>query len=222
MPILLLIRHGENDYMYRGLAGRLPEIHLNQKGRQQAVKLAGQLVQAPIKAIYSSPMERAVETAGPLAAALGLEIQVEPGLIEVDFGQFEGKTYRQLKRFKLWRQILDAPAGTTFPGGESLSAMQARVVSALEDIASGYQPFEVVACFTHADVIRLALAHFLGMPWDAFQRLAISPASISMVALEAEKTPRVFNVNLTALDAWPQPPQPKKPRRQAKPGDQKV
>ena len=120
MPTLLLIRHGDNEFIARNkLAGRLPGVHLNEKGRQQAEVLAQLLLKAPLRAIYSSPMERAVETAQPLAAALGLEVQIRPQLIELNYGNWQGRTFKQLARIKLWKEVQNNPVGVRFPGGET-------------------------------------------------------------------------------------------------------
>src|SRR3954452_18283038 len=102
MTTILLIRHGENNMVGKRLAGRLPDVHLNDRGKQQAQQLAEALCKAPLKAIYSSPLERAVETAEPLAAELGLPVQIAPGLIELGYGDWQGKTLKQLSRLKLW------------------------------------------------------------------------------------------------------------------------
>ena len=111
MPTFLLIRHGENEYVAKGrLAGRLPGVHLNENGKKQAEAVAKAFVKAPIKAIYSSPMERCMQTAEPLAAALGLEINASQGLIEVDFGSWQDKTLKQLQRRKLWKVVQSNPS----------------------------------------------------------------------------------------------------------------
>jgi probable phosphomutase (TIGR03848 family) len=182
MPTLLLIRHGDNDFIRRNrLAGRTPGVHLNEKGRQQAENVAQILAKAPIKAVYSSPMERAVETAQPLAAGLGLEVQVRPGLIELNYGNWTGRTFKQLGRVKLWKEVNVNPAGVRFPGGESFIEVQERVVSELEAIAGLHAEDDIVACFSHGDIIRLAVAHCLQMPLNAYQRLSIQTASITVV-----------------------------------------
>ncbi len=174
MPTLLLIRHGDNEFIARNrLAGRLPGVHLNEKGRQQAQTLAQLLGQTPLSAIYSSPMERAVETAQPLAAALGLEVQIRPQLIELNYGSWQGRSFKQLARIKLWKEVHDNPVGVRFPGGESFVEVQQRVSGELDAIAALHGDDELVACFSHGDVIRLAVAHYLQMPLNAYQRLAI-------------------------------------------------
>lgn len=181
MPTLLLIRHGDNDTVGKRLAGRTPGVHLNQKGQEQAEALVPVLSKAPLKAIYSSPMERAVETARPLAAALGLDVQIRSGLIEIDYGSFRWKTIKQLRRMKLWKDVLGNPAGVRFPGGESFVEAQARVADELEAVAALHAEEDLVAIFTHADVIRLAVAHYLQMPLNAYSRLNANTTSITVV-----------------------------------------
>ena len=125
MPILLLIRHGENDYVKKGrLAGRLPGVQLNDTGRSQAQSLADRLAKAPIKAIYCSPLERALETAEPLAKCLDLETIPRPGFLETDYGEWQGHTLKSLRRLKLWRTVQSAPSLARFPGGESFAECQ--------------------------------------------------------------------------------------------------
>ena len=195
MTTILLIRHGENNMVGKRLAGRLPEVHLNEKGREQAQAVGKALANAPIKAIYSSPLERAVETAEPLAAALGLPIQEAPGLIELGYGDWEGKTLKQLGRRKLWKVVQEQPSQMRFPNGESFVEVQARAVGEIERIAAVHEERDLVACFTHGDVIRLLMAHYLAAPLDEFQRLAANPASISVVFIGKKGRPAVLHVN---------------------------
>src|SRR3972149_7837837 len=120
MPTLLLIRHGDNDYLVKNLLpGHIPGIHLNERGREQAAELAKTLGQLPVNAIYSSPLERAIETAEPLAKSLGLGIQIRPGLIDTDPGQWAGRSRKILSRTKLWKLIQNTPSQVQFPGGET-------------------------------------------------------------------------------------------------------
>jgi len=184
MPLILLIRHGENDYVKQSrLSGRMPGIHLNEKGRAQAQALAEKLKSAPIKAVYSSPLERAMETAEPLAKALELEVIPRPGLIETDVGEWQGKTIKGLSRLKIWRKVLGAPSLMRFPGGESFIETQYRICQEIEWIREQHDPKVLIACFSHADPIKLAIAYYLGMPLDMFQRLGVSPASITALLL---------------------------------------
>jgi probable phosphoglycerate mutase len=177
------------------LAGRLPGVHLNKKGKAQAQQLAEALCKAPIKAIYSSPLERAVETAEPLAKMLGLEIQPAPGLIELAYGDWQGKTLKQLNRRKLWKVVQEKPSEMRFPNGESIVEVRDRVVAEIERIAAAHEEKDLVATFSHGDIVRLAVAHFLGVPLDLFQRLAANPASISVIHFNAKGQPFIAHVN---------------------------
>ncbi len=195
MTTVLLIRHGENNMVGKRLAGRLPGVHLNKKGREQAEQLAEVLCKAPIKAIYSSPLERAVETAEPLAKLLNLEILPAPGLVELAYGDWQGKTLKQLGRRKLWKVVQEKPSEMRFPNGESFVEVRDRVVAEIERIAAAHEENDLVATFSHGDIVRLAVAHFLGMPLDLFQRLAANPASISVIHFNAKGKPFIAHVN---------------------------
>ncbi|HVN14733.1 MAG TPA: histidine phosphatase family protein [Anaerolineales bacterium] len=180
MPLLLLIRHGENDYSKKGrLAGRMPEVHLNERGQKQAETLGEAFKDVPLKAIYSSPLERAMETAAPIASACNLKIIQETGLLESDVGEWQGKSVRRLAMTKYWRIVQNAPSRAGHPGGETFIQTQTRIVSALDAICAKYKPREVIACVFHADPIKLAIAHYLGLPLDHFQRLGCDTASVS-------------------------------------------
>ena len=185
MPLLLLIRHGENEYVKRGrLAGRLPGVHLNDNGRHQAQELAEKLAGAPISAIYSSPLERAIETARPLAEYLKLEIISKDGLLETDYCEWQGQTLKGLRRRKLWRSIQNTPSQVRFPGGETFAECQDRVCRELQTICAQHDPKNLIACVFHADPIKLAVAHYIGLPLDHFQRLSSAPASITVLQIE--------------------------------------
>lgn len=180
MPLLLLIRHGENDFVKTGrLAGRMPEVHLNKKGRQQAAELAEALGNLPIRAIYCSPLERARETAAPLAAQLGLEPQIRPGLIETDIGAWAGQKLKALRKLPEWKTVQAAPSRFRFPNGESFVECQARLVSEIEAILKAHKSDEIIACVSHSDPIKLITAYYLGMPLDHFQRLGCDTASVT-------------------------------------------
>lgn len=182
MPLLLLIRHGENEYVKTGkMAGRLPGVHLNQRGRQQAADLAEALEDVPLNALYSSPLERAVETAEPLAAGRKLEIQLRPDLMDTDIGKWQGRSLKALSRMKKWKIVQQAPSRFTFPEGESFLQTQTRIASCLDEIAARHKPKDIVAVVFHADPIKLAVAHYLGMPLDHFQRLACDTGSVTVL-----------------------------------------
>jgi len=180
MPLLLLIRHGENEYVKTGkLAGRTPGVHLNEKGQKQAQALGEALQNVPIKAVYSSPLERAMETAGPIAESHNLTILQEPDLMDTDIGRWQGKSLKVLRLTKLWKIVQSAPSRFRFPDGESFVDAQTRYIDALERITQKHKPQEIVAVVFHADPIKLAVAHFLGMPLDHFQRLSCDTGSLS-------------------------------------------
>lgn len=195
MSLMLLVRHGENDYVKKGrLAGRLPGVHLNKAGLEQAELLAERLKQFPIKAIYSSPLERTKETAAPIAAALGLTVQERPGLIEVDFGEWQDQRVKRLSRMKMWKIVQNAPSRMRFPGGESFADAQYRICTELDALSRLHPAEDVIACVTHSDPIKLAVAFFLGLPLDAFQRLHISPGSITPILI-GESGARLLALN---------------------------
>jgi probable phosphoglycerate mutase len=162
-------------------------------GRQQAARLAELLGSTPLAAVYSSPLERARETAAPLAKALGLRVIPRPGLGELQVGAWQGRSLKALRRSRLWRTVQGRPSLARFPGGESFAEAQLRIVAELEALRARHRrrPF---ACVSHADPIKLALAHYLGLPLDLFQRLVIDPASISVLLLDSDGT-RVARLN---------------------------
>jgi len=180
MPLLLLIRHGENDYTKKHkLAGYTPDVHLNERGQSQAQALADALKEVPIKAIYSSPLERAVETAAPIAAAHKLEVLVEAGLLETNVGKWQGRSLAALRRQKHWKVVQSAPSRAQFPEGETFYECQTRIVTALDSISRKYKPQDIIACVFHADPIKLAVAHYIGLPLDHFQRLSCDTGSLT-------------------------------------------
>jgi probable phosphoglycerate mutase len=202
MPIFLLIRHGETDYNKKmRIAGRLPDVHINRKGKQQAQSLVEVLAGAPIKAIYSSPLERTMETAEPLANALNLEIIPMPGLLETDCGEWQGQSIRKLRRQKLWQSVQQHPELFHFPAGESVNECQHRIVQVLETLRFKHDPRDLLACFGHADPIKQAVAYYLGLPLDNFQRLSIDPASITALQVQ-ESGSRLLILNYKPSIPW--------------------
>ena len=185
MTTLFLVRHAVNDFIGKGkLAGWLPGIHLNQKGVAQAQALAELLQPAKLRAVYSSPLERTLETAEPIAASHGLKVIPRPGLGEVKYGRWQGQSLKALRRRKLWPMVQRAPSLARFPEGESIPEAQARIVAELEAYRAEHKsPKAAVVCVSHADMIKLAIAHYIGLPLDLYQRLVIDPASISILAV---------------------------------------
>ncbi|MEI8132874.1 MAG: histidine phosphatase family protein [Leptolinea sp.] len=206
MAILILARHGETDVIGKRLTGRITGIHLNTKGREQAQAIADKLVDRKIGAIFSSPLERTMETARPLSERCNIPISPHSGLIEINFGAFQGRPYKQLQKLKLWEKIQATPSQVTFPAGESFVTAQQRMVASLEEIASVMGEDDVAVCFSHSDPIRLAVAYFLNMALDDFQRLSIDPASLTMLSISDGK-PHLGSINSHILvKALPEKP----------------
>jgi len=184
MAIVLFIRHGENQYVKKNrLAGRLPSVHLNKNGRHQVKVVAEKLAGSKVRAVYSSPLERCMETAAPIAAVLGLEVVSRPGLTEVDFGEWQDKKLKQLRRLKLWKLVQGVPSRMRFPGGESFFEAQNRACSEIDSLVALHEPMDIIVCVSHSDLIKLAVAYYVGLPIDMFQRLHIAPASITALHL---------------------------------------
>ncbi len=183
MTTLLLIRHGENDHVKTGkMAGRLPGVHLNERGQKQAQALGEALRDVPLKAIYSSPLERAMETSKPIANAHKLRIIQESDLMETDMGKWQGKSWKLLRLTKVWKIVENAPSRFRFPDGESFPEMQTRIANVLEAIVKKHnKPQDIVAVVFHADPIKLAVSHFLGLPLDHFQRLSCDTGSLTVL-----------------------------------------
>jgi probable phosphoglycerate mutase len=212
MTLLLLIRHGHTPTAGKVLTGWERGVHLTDPGREQADSLVGRLEGLRIEAIYSSPLERCRETAAPLSRARGLPVRPRRDLIEVGYGDWTGRSIRQLARTRLWRSVQSTPSAVRFPGGESLVEVQARAVREVRRIAERH-PDSTVAVVTHADVVRLLLAHFAGLHLDLYQRLEVEPVSISAVVLR-DGSVRVLKVNDTGdlRSLGPRPSGRRRPR----------
>lgn len=181
MPLLLLIRHGENDYVKTGkMAGRLPGVHLNDRGQKQAQALGEALKDVPITAVYSSPLERAMETATPIANARNLKIIQNPDLMDTNVGKWQGKSLAVLRLTKAWKIVQSAPSRFQFPEGESFLDLQRRIANVLEGVVKKHnKPKDIVVSVFHADPIKLAVSHFLGLPLDHFQKLGCDTGSLT-------------------------------------------
>lgn len=176
--LLLLVRHGETPTTGTVLPGRASGLHLSERGRAQAESFPGRLRGLEVEALYSSPLERTHETAEPASAATGLAVNDDGGLLECDFGEWTGAALADLAKLPQWKTVQktvqNSPSTFRFPGGESVSEMQARAVGALKEFNETHQG-GVVVCFSHADPIKAAVAHSLGTLLDHFQRVFISP-----------------------------------------------
>jgi probable phosphomutase (TIGR03848 family) len=208
MRLLLLLRHAVTEHTGARLSGWMPGLHLSEAGREQAEALAGRLAPLPLDAIYASPLERCQETAAPLAEAKGLKVETLDDLGEVRYGDWTGRALKELAKEPLWKVVQATPSAARFPAGESLFEMQARAVLAIERLREAH-PSQTVAVCSHADVIKAITCHYLGMHLDLFQRLAVSPASVT--ALAFGPAPFLVRLNDTGGDGDLVPP--KRPRR---------
>jgi probable phosphoglycerate mutase len=206
---LLLIRHGANDWVHGRLAGWTPGVHLNEEGRRQAATLAARLALLPIDALYSSPLDRTVETAQAIAGPRGLPLRLVEGLGEVRYGEWQGAELKELYKHELWPGVQFYPSGTRFPGGETLGEAQVRMVATLDALRAQH-PKGVIAVVSHADIIKLAVAYYIGMHIDLFQRLEISPCSATAL-LFTRMGPRMLAYNDTGSleHLRPKPEEPK-------------
>jgi probable phosphomutase (TIGR03848 family) len=195
MTTFLLIRHAAHGLLNRAIAGRMAGVHLNAEGQAQAVRLAERHARLPIRAIFCSPVERARETALPLAQRLGLELRITETITEIDFGDWSGRTFPELREIPRWQRFNSYRSGTRIPNGELMLEAQARMVGQMERLREEY-PNDHLALISHGDVIKSAVAYYLGAPLDLFQRIEISPASVSVIELQ-EYGPRVLRVNDT-------------------------
>jgi probable phosphoglycerate mutase len=182
MTTVLLIRHANNDLVGKTIASWMPGVHLNEEGRVQANRLAGRLENVSLRAIYCSPLERALETAQPVARKLDLPVQIREELGEVRFGDWTGCTIADLDRTPLWQRFNAYRSGTRAPNGELMLESQVRIVNAIEAMRAAHSG-ECIAVVSHGDVIRAALVYYLGMAMDNFHRIEISPASITTLEL---------------------------------------
>ena len=180
MTNFLFIRHGAHDYLGRAIAGRLPGVHLNERGRAQAEYLPQKLSLLPIDAVFSGPLERVSETAEPLARALRLPLQIAEEFTEIGLGHWDDRAFTDLANEQQWNHYNAFRSTTAAPGGELMLEVQARTVRKLIDLRGQHQ---FVVIVTHGDIIRTAFAHFLGVHLDLFQRIEIDPASLSLLEL---------------------------------------
>lgn len=209
MATVILVRHGRSTANTAGLlAGRADGVNLDEVGREQAAASGKRLAAVPLVGVVSSPLERCLQTAqfiidrqpGPTFAP------VDSGLLECDYGQWQGRSLKDLATEELWKVVQSQPSAAAFPGGESLAAMQARSVAAIRrhDAAfeSEHGPGAVWAAVSHGDIIKSILADALGMHLDMFQRLNVGPASVSIVHYGPQR-PSVYAINTDAGDlSW--------------------
>lgn len=186
--IFYLIRHGDNESLGKYLPGQKPGIHLNEQGQEQAKQIAASLEKAGIERIYTSPLERTMETAQPLAGLLQLKIIIEAGFIEIDAGDLTGQPFDDLEKMEIWRALRQDPGRNSFPHGEAYLSAQDRLWQAVEHIRAVERGVKSVAIFTHADCIKLIIARAMQMPLARFQALIVAPASLSLLGFRKETT----------------------------------
>lgn len=179
---LVLVRHAVTEQTGPMLTGRAPGVDLSEDGRRQAKGLGERFSRIPLAAVYASPIERTAQTAAAIADHHQLDVRELPGVIEADYGDWTGGKLADLAKTDLWKTVQRAPSRARFPGGESLAEMQARMVTALEVVVADHAG-EVVVVVSHADPIKAAIAHFTGLHLDLFQRLVVSPASVTVFEL---------------------------------------
>lgn len=192
---LLFIRHALTDSVGKRLSGRLPGVPLNDTGREQAQQLASRLARLPLSAIYSSPLERAVETAEPIAQSHNLKTFISSDFLEIDFGDWTNVTFEELQMQTRFQHFNSFRSQTRIPGGEMMLEAQTRVIAGIEKLYHQHQQ-QTVAIVSHSDLIKAALAYYAGIHLDLFQRFEISPASVSVVQLFPE-TPKILVINDT-------------------------
>lgn len=197
--LVLYVRHGQTPTTGAVLPGRAKGLHLSEVGQGQAAAVAERIgalhATRAVSAVYASPMERTQETAKPIAKTLGLRIRTRAGLIECDFGSWTGEKLSKLSKLPEWETVQRHPSGFRFPGGESFSEMQSRIVDTANALV-GEHPGETIVAVSHADVIKAAVAAAVGTPLDLFQRIVIGQCSVSAV-LYGPSGPTVLAVNHT-------------------------
>jgi probable phosphomutase (TIGR03848 family) len=181
---LVLVRHAVTAHTGPLLSGRMPGIDLSEKGVGQAEATAQRLAKLPIAVVYASPIERTTQTAQQIAAHHALEVRALPGVIEADYGDWTGGKISELAKTDEWKVVQVAPSRARFPNGESITQMQSRTVAALDEVVARH-PHETVVVVSHADPIKSAIAHYSGMHLDLFQRVHVSPASVTVFEFHA-------------------------------------
>jgi probable phosphoglycerate mutase len=204
--VVLLVRHGQTPTTGKLLPGRAPGLHLSEDGQAQARAVGERLAAQPklkVAAVYASPLERTRETAGFIAKALDLKVRTDKGLLEADIGDWTGQELKAVAKTPEWKIVHSYPSGFRFPGGESFVEMQTRTVSAIDRLRRAH-PGETIVAVSHADTIKAAVAHALGTHLDLFQRIVISPCSVTSIAY-GDGGPVVLAVNSVTGTPAPAP-----------------
>ncbi|MFM8304128.1 MAG: MSMEG_4193 family putative phosphomutase [Actinomycetota bacterium] len=178
---LVLVRHAVTAQTGPLLSGRTPGIDLSEEGRGQADALGQRMGGLPVDVVYASPIERTTQTAEAIARHHDLPVLRLDGVLEADYGEWTGRKIADLAATDLWKVVQRTPSRVTFPAGEAMAAMQSRMVAALEAVVTDH-PGQLVVVVSHADPIKAAIAHFTGVHLDLFQRIVVSPASVTAFA----------------------------------------
>ncbi len=194
---VVLVRHGRSSANTAGLlAGRTPGVTLDDHGQAQAGQIAERLAGTRFDRLISSPLERCLQTVTPFSAAAGLDIEIEDRFVEVDYGDWSNRPLKDLATEPLWKTVQQHPSAAVFPGGEGLATVSARAAAAIRDVRLSADKDQTVLVCSHGDVIKSILADALGMHLDAFQRIVVAPASISVIRYTPHR-PFVERVNDT-------------------------
>ena len=202
----MLARHAVTAQTGPLLSGRAPGIDLSEEGRGQAAALGERLAGLPVEAVYTSPIERTTQTAQAVADHHGLVVRPLDGVLEADYGDWTGQKLADLAKTDLWKVVQRTPSRASFPSGESLASMQTRMVTALEAVVADH-PGQLVVVVSHADPIKAAIAHYTGVHLDLFQRIVVSPASVTAFAF-SEHGVAMLKCNDTGVLDELQPPPP--------------
>ena len=197
--LLLLVRHGQTPTTGATLPGRAKGLHLAEAGLAQAEAVAARIgALHNVDAVYASPLERTRETAAPIAKAVGQRVKVDKGLLECEFGEWTGRKLSELNKLPEWQTVQRYPSGFRFPGGESFTEMSQRMASTLDRLGAAHRGKTIVAV-SHADPIKAAVAHAMGTHLDLFQRIVVSPCSVTAI-MQTPTGPIVLAVNSTGDD----------------------
>ena len=194
MAVILLVRHGTTETTGKRLGGRT-KTPLDERGQEQAEAAAERLAQVELAGVWSSPITRTMQTARPIAARHDTTVRRLAGVQEVEYGEWTDGSLKQLRRRKLWATIQHTPSRVTFPGGESIREVQARAVGAIDGLVDELDEKARAVVVSHADVIKLLVAHYAGVPLDLYQRLAVGPASLTTLVVPKAGPPMLVGFN---------------------------
>lgn len=219
MSTVLLVRHGLTAMTGPVLAGRTPGVHLDERGQKQAAACAERIAPVPLTAVVSSPLDRCLETAGAIleaqrTAGRAPQWHVDERIIECDYGDWTGRPFKELTKDPMWKIVQSQPSAAHFPGGESLTAMSARVIAAVRDWDARLGDDAVWVACAHGDIIKAIVADALGLHLDQYQRIVPDPCSVTVIRYTSTR-PYVIRVNDTGGDLSGFAPAKKRRRRKA-------